>query len=87
MSGIQRILQSLTTSIEVVEHHLLKVVGVCVRILRMHNVSNPTYYDGTTKVAPTDNLKPGDEIINSDRPIYFTVTVDGWIDTNPDVYM
>ena len=52
-----------------------------------YNVKDPTYYDGTTKVAPTDNLKPGDEIINSDRPIYFTVTVDGWIDTNPDVYM
>lgn len=43
-----------------------------------YNETNAGYYDGIDKVAPTDNLKPGDEIVDSDRPIYFTVTVQDW---------
>ena len=46
-----------------------------------YNESTPGYYNGTTTVAPTDNLKPGDEIVSSDRPIYFTVTVEDWQNT------
>ena len=52
-----------------------------------YNATNPTYYDGTTNVAPTDNLLPGAEIVNSDRPIYFTVEVDNWANNNQNLNM
>ena len=52
-----------------------------------YNATNPAYYDGTTNVAPTDNLLPGAEIVNSDRPIYFTVDVDSWANNNQNLNM
>ena len=52
-----------------------------------YNITNMTYYDGTTHVAPTDNLAPGAEIVNSDRPIYFTVEVDSWTNSNQNLNM
>lgn len=52
-----------------------------------YNITNTAYYDGTTHVAPTDNLAPGAEIVNSDRPIYFTVEVDSWTNSNQNLNM
>ena len=56
---------------------------------KSRNASNPEEYaPAGTHVAPTDNLEPGAEIIASDRPIYFTVTVDTWQDsTNQNLNM